>query len=373
MIFSYVSEARRIFARRLKIIFTGVKEYDGDDVQICRNIIDDCWNEDKEYFMTSSGHFSEFYARDFGWGAKSLVRMGYKEKVVKTLDYALGIYRKHGAIEQTIDPKGRPFTYPEKYSPDALAFLIRSIRRCRPNELIDKYKHLLNWEIEKYYDLVIEKDTGLVRRDRSFNSMKDYSERLSSCHDNVMTGILSEMLSRIKVLHNPFKKYNYPKLIMEHFWTGEYFLDDLSGDTTICGDAQVLPFWSKLIQDRDILRRTVQTVREVELDKPFPLKFTRSKVKNQKMIKEEIFAGDYQRTAIWPHIGMMYIDIVRRLYPDLAVFYLNQYKNLIEEHGNFLEVFTQDGKPFKNMWFYTDESMIWAANYLYLKKKLGFI
>lgn len=370
MILSYFTEARRIFGRRLKIIFTGVKEYEGNDTQICRRIIEDCYNKRKGYFMTSSGHFSEFYARDFGWTAKSLVRLGYKDQVRKTLDYALGIYRKHGAVEQTIDPKGKPFTYPEKYSPDALAFIIRSIRRCRPNNLIDKYKDFLNSEIDKYYELVIEKDTGLVRRDISFNSMKDYSERLSSCHDNVLTGILSETLRRYRVLHNPFRKYNYPKLIMDNFWTGRYFLDDLSGDKTVCGDAQVLPFWSKLITDRNILRQIILTIREVGLDKPFPLKFTRGRAKSQKMVKEEFFAGNYQRDAVWPHIGMMYIDIVRKLYPDLAIFYLNQYRNIINENSNFLEVFDSEGKPFRNIWFYTDESMIWAANYLYLKTRL---
>lgn len=370
MILSYITEARRIFGRRLKIIFTGVKQYGGDDIQICRRIIENCYNKESGYFMTSCGHFSEFYARDFGWTAKALVRLGYKERVQKTLDYALDIYKKHGSIEQTIDPKGKPFTYPAKYSPDALTFIIRSIRHCRPNALIEKYKDFLNREIEKYYELVIEKDTGLVRRDISFNSMKDYSERFSSCHDNVVTGILSETLKKYRVLYNPFKKYNYPRLIMDHFWTGRYFLDDLSGDKTICGDAQVLPFWSKMINDREILLQVVKTIREVGLDKPFPLKFTLGRAKNQKMIKEEFFAGNYQRDSVWPHIGMMYIDIVRKLYPDLAIFYLDQYRNVIKEYSNFLEVFDCDGKPFKNMWFYSDESMIWAANYLYLKMKL---
>ncbi|MBN2134248.1 MAG: hypothetical protein JW737_00810 [Acidobacteria bacterium] len=370
MILSYFNEAKRIFKRRLKVLFTGIKDYDGDDEIICHSILADCYNTEKNYFMVSSGHFSEFYARDFGWCAKSLVRLGYKEQVINTLDYALGVYKQFGSIESTIDPGGKPFTYPEKYSPDALAFIIRSIHRSRPNNLLDKYKNLLNWEIEKYYETVVDKDTGLVRRDADFGSMKDYSVRISSCYDNVMTGILADMLKRIRVLYNPFKKHNYTNLIIDNFWTGDYFLDDLSGDKTICGDSNVMPFWGRVVLDKKMIRKMIETVRSEGLDRPFPLKFTAKRLRSKKMIREEFFAGDYQRDAIWPHIGMMYIDVVRQVDDYLARFYMNQYQEIIMRYRNFLEVYTSSGKPFQNLWFYTDESMLWAANYLYLRGKI---
>ena len=42
------------------------------------------------------------------------------------------------------------------------------------------------------------------------------------------------------------------------------------------------------------------------------------------------------------------------------------YKNLIEKHGNFLEVFDANGKPFSTPFYYCDSGMLWAANYLVL-------
>jgi len=39
---------------------------------------------------------------------------------------------------------------------------------------------------------------------------------------------------------------------------------------------------------------------------------------------------------------------------------------LIEQHGNFLEVFDSKGKPFSTPFYYCDSGMLWAANYLTL-------
>ncbi len=35
-----------------------------------------------------------------------------------------------------------------------------------------------------------------------------------------------------------------------------------------------------------------------------------------------------------------------------------------------LEVYDRNGKPFSTLFYHTDESMLWCANYLYLKKML---
>jgi len=366
----YVPEARRIFFRRLKVLFNGVQRYEGPDVDICRSIIDDCYNKEKEYFMTSNGHFCEFYVRDFGWSVESLLKLGYGERVRKTLEYVMETFEDYGSIEQVIDPYGRPFTYPLNYSPDAVSFLIRSLNLADSIDLIERHKDLLNRELINCFKMVVDKRTGLVRRDRAFVSMKDYSLRVSSCYDNVMIGMLSEDLKEIGILENPFARCDYRKLLIENFWTGEYFLDDLSKHQIICGDANVIPFWTSLIKRRDMLRKAMYTIMQEGLANPFPLRFTDKRYNEQKMVWEEFFAGDYQRSAIWPHIGMMFIDLMRKIDIDYARNYLGRYQKLIEKYRNFLEVYNRKGKPFSTVWFYTDESMIWAANYLYLKETI---
>jgi len=369
----YLSEALRILLRKFKVKFRGIKKYEDNDESICTRIIRDCYNKEDNYFMTSNGHFSEFYARDFGWCVQALLRLGYREEVINTLDYALRTYKRQGRIEQIISPEHRAFTFPHKYSPDALAFIIRSLKLARAKKLIQKHRVFLNQEIKRYYNTVIDRVTGLVRKDKSFSSMRDYAIRQSSCYDNVMTGVLANDLKELRVLDNPFKKYDYKKLLIDNFWTGTYFLDDLSGNKIICGDANVLPFWSGLIKDKKMLRRAVKSIRREGLDKPFPLKYTSKRFKEQKMINIEFIAGDYERDAIWAHIGMMFIEMVSMIDKELAEKYLNQYTQQIKKHKNFLEVYDRNGRPFKTWFYYADEGMLWAANYLYLKKKLKFL
>jgi hypothetical protein len=367
----YISESARMFLRRIRVGFKGTHKYCGDADAICKQIIDSCYDKEKKYFMVSNsrGHFCEFYARDFGWCTEALLTLGYEKEVISTLDYALHVYEKHGRIEQSISPSGKPFTFPNKYSPDALAFLIRSLRLAKASDLVKKYKGFLNNEIQHYYDLVIDKNTGLVRNDKTFSSMKDHALRHSSCYDNVITGMLAQDLT-VLGLNNPFKKWNYKKLLISNFWRREYFLDDLSGIKIICGDANVLPFWSGLITDKALLRKVINTIRSEGLDKPFPLKYASKKFKEHEMITGEILASGYERNSIWAHIGFMYIKIVSQVDIKLAIEYLGQYKKQIELYHNFLELYNSNGKPFRALLYYADEGMLWCANYLYLSKKL---
>jgi hypothetical protein len=371
---SYFPEGLRMLRRRIRVLFKGLKQYPGSAEQIADNIIKDCYNKEKKYFMISSkqGHFCEFYCRDFGWCTEALLWLGYRKEVLNTLSYALRIYEHYGKVEQAISSIGTPFTFPNKYSPDALAFLIRSLKLAKAHGLIKEHKDFLNMEIRRYYELVIDKEKGLVYENRSFSSMKDYAVRQSSCYDNVITGMLANDLQEIKILDNPFRKYDYKKIIIENFWDDKegYFLDDLSHNRFICGDANVFPFWSGLITDKEKLRRAIQSIRNEGLDQPLPLKYTRKKFKENKMIVEVALADGYERDTVWAHIGLMYIKIVAEVDRDLARKYLEQYTKQIEQHHTFLELYNSKGKPFCTPLYYADEGMLWVANYLYLKNLL---
>ena len=101
----YFSEVMRMFLRKLKVKFKGINRYKGNDESICAQIIRDCYNRDKNYFMVSNGHFCEFYARDFGWCTQALLSLGYRREVLNTLDYALSRCKSYGRIEQAISPR----------------------------------------------------------------------------------------------------------------------------------------------------------------------------------------------------------------------------------------------------------------------------
>ena len=85
------------------------------------------------------------------------------------------------------------------------------------------------------------------------------------------------------------------------------------------------------------------------------------------MIAEEVLASGYEHNSAWAHVGLMYIRIVAEVDKTLARKYLEQYKKQIEKYHTFLELYSPDGKPFSTLLYYSDEGILWIANYLYIK------
>jgi len=354
----------RMFFRRINVGIRGTKKYSGGSEEICKKIIEDCWNG--KYFMTSAGHFSDFYTRDFGWCCESLIKLGYREKVKSTLEYALRNFRRKGYVTTTINTNGVAYDFP-CYAVDSLAYLIRSLKLLRDREIVENNEEFLNKQVRLFYELVVDKNSGLVKKDTHFSSMKDHAVRKSSCYDNCMVGMLSLELSKLKI-ENPLKKWNYAKLIKENFWNGDYFLDDLSGTSHIAGDAQIIPFYSGLVNDNKMLRKCLEVIKKEGLDKPVPLRYSKIRLK-QELIYLHLLASNYEKNTCWQHLGMMFLDVLSRFDREKLGEYLNIIQMVIERDKNFLEVYCPNGKPYSNIFYYADEGMLWASVYLRLKKK----
>jgi len=361
----YLSEAYRIFKRKLNVNKKGIKKYKGNAKEICKQIVKDCWNG--KYFQTSAGHFSEFYMGDFGWCVDSLVILGYKKEVNKTLSYALSIYSKKG-LKTTITPNEKTVDI-FAYGPDTLAFLIRSLRVTNAKNLINKYKSFLINEINLLFRKYFNPETGLIYEDKKLSSIKDHSIRKSSTYDNMMVAMLSDELNKLN-FYNPFKKYDIKKSIKQNLWNGKFFYDDLNKKQYVTGDSNVFPFWTEVFKDKKMLKSCIESIKKANLDKPFPLKFSDKNYKHKKRFIG-IFAKSYQDDSIWTHIGLLYISLIKKIDKKLAKYYINKYTKIIEENKNYLEIFDSKGKPFKTLFYYSDESMLWAANYLTLIQELS--
>jgi hypothetical protein len=175
--------------------------------------------------------------------------------------------------------------------------------------------------------------------------------------------MLSAELNKLK-LKNPLKKYNYKKAIKHLFWTGEYFVNDLSGNhEEVTGDSNVFPFWLGIFTEKTMLKKAVKKMQETKLDEPFPLKYSTAKNKHNFIFVEK-FVPNYETNTCWMHMGPLYVQIVKKIDKKKAKEYKKKYKELIETNRNFLELFDNKGKPFKSQFYYADESMLWAANYL---------
>ncbi len=358
-IFDYFTQGSRIFATgwKNKIL---PKKYSGDAEEICEQIVNDCWNG--RYLQTSTTNFPQFWTRDFGWCTKSLLNLQHKDQIHHTLRYALNHFKQHQKVTTTITPGGKPFDFPT-FAVDSLPWLIHSIKISKFPYY--SFKDFLNKEIQKLYNKVINQHTGLVKPEINFSSIKDFAVRKSSCYDNCLVALLAKDLKGMEHLHNPFEKFSYPELIKRHFWSGEYFYDDLSQQKYVAGDANLFPFALGIITDKDMLHSAMKKIHEAGLDEPFPLKYTAGK-KEASFIWQEVFLHNYESNAIWMHMGLLYVKLLQEVDKERAKQYKERYKQLIEQHKNFLEVFDEKGKPFSTPFYYCDSGMLWAANYLTL-------
>ena len=236
---TYLMEGSRIFLSSWKHRLNP-KMYEGTAEDICRQIVKDCWNG--TYFQTSTGNFSQFWTRDFGWCTQSLLSLGYDQEVHKTLRYALNRFMKYNAVTSTITPQGKPYNFP-KQAVDSLPWLIHSIKASKFTYY--PYKGFLNKQIHAFFETFVNPHTGLIKPELYVSSMKDFAKRKSSCYDNCMVARLAKDIEKLG-LDNPFKEFNYPSLIKRHFWSGTYFYDDLTKKDYIAGDANIFPIRNKI-------------------------------------------------------------------------------------------------------------------------------
>jgi hypothetical protein len=275
----------------------------------------------------------------------------------------LSIYSSHNILATAITPGGTPI-HVFDYAPDSLPMLLLSIREAQALDLLEIYKPFINMQVEYYYTRVLDEQTGMVRDER-FSSMKDNFRRHSSCYDNCMLAMLKDELAKLKI-ENPFGLYDFRKVIIDNFWNGKYFFDDMKKEAYLAGDANTFPFWCNVV-DEKLFSSCLKAIRKEGLDKPFPLKYTIGNPRKP-VFPLSLVLPDYETNTQWLHLGLCFLEIVKR--NDTRAFkkYMDSYTMLIEKHRNLLEVFNPDGTVFKRRLYACDESMIWAAKFLELSE-----
>ncbi len=355
-----ITEGLRFGSRAIKARFTKPKTYLGDAPQICKQIIQECWNGTD--YQTSTGNFPQFWMRDFGLCVDALLALGYRDNVLSTLSFALENYKKAGKVTTFITKQGKCRDFPT-YAVDTLPFLFRCLKQAHAPELLTQYKEFLQEQCHVFYHTVFDQKTNLVKRDRHFSSLKDHYIRKSSCYDNCMVAMLTQDATALGLVH-PFAGYNFPQIIKDAFWTGTYFLDDLSGKYHVAADANIFPFWCGIFSDKAMLAASITEMQSAGLDKPFPVKYTQHRIKEQELFFPSFFAPNYEGNAIWTHLGFCFLDIVMQADKKQAEGYIADYAKLIEKHANVLEVFHPDGTPYKRLFYFRDDGLLWAVKFL---------
>ena len=358
-----LSEGIRIFKRRMSLRKNRIKEYKGNPEEIAGQIIEDCWNG--TYFQTSAGHFQAFYIRDFAYSIKHLISLGYKERVKKTLEFAIGKYYEEKRITTTITKKHKCVDV-FAFSTDSLPLLLYSIDVCGCNHLIEKYRTFLNEQIEIYLNRVVDKGNFLVKPYRYFSTIKDNFLRYSSTYSNSMLALLKEEARKFK-LKFKYDNIDYASLIKTKLWSGSYFYDSLKMKDP-SGDANTFPYWTKTITDKEMFKKSYESIKAQELDKPMPLRYTNKSAKSNLFFN--LLVPNYEGDVVWIHLGLCFIDVLFEYSKKDAKEYLLMYREKIKEYKNFLEVYNKNGKPYSSLFYFSDESLIWVSTYLDLYRKL---
>jgi len=354
-----------------------IKRHRGEPNDICRQIIADCFDKKRGYFMVSRGHFQEFYMRDFGMCVEALLALGHADKVLLTLTYALSRFKKYNKVTTTINDDGHPVNF-FAYPCDSLPFLIRTIRVIKQHtksnnlrvleNIIFDYREFLERQVDIYVAELFDFQTGMVKERKNCSSIRDHTHLNSSTYANSMAGMLSIELDLLG-WPNPLHDIPIGKKIYKHRWRNMYFRTDASNDITVTADANVFPFYCGVIKSNDMLRKAIETMQRAKLDHPFPLKYANKNSWRGKNLAA-LLAPNYEGTAIWAHLGLCYLYVLDGFDDALLKKHLRQYFLNIKQWGNFLEVYQPDGKrPYKSVLYFCDADMLWASMYLHLARK----
>jgi hypothetical protein len=365
--FRYVKEGLHMFRRHRRVQKDGFARLSGvTGEEIVRSLLVKLWNG--KFFQTDLGNYPQFYSRDFGMVLPALLHLGFRDKARKTLAYALDVYAKAGKVTSHITSDGKAVNFPPAYSPDSVAYLLKSVRLIDDAALLKKHKHFLQRVIDDFADRVLD-GQGRVRRGAHFAGMRDHAVRDASCYDTVMAAVVQREADLLD-LEYTYSNVDYQEILLEDYWNGRYFDNDMT-DNTFAADANVMPFWHNIIVDKEKLQSVINHIQKHHLDKPFPLKYVRRVEEQGKTIIFNMFSKNWQANSIWPMIGLPYIDIVMRVDKNLALKYYDEYKSLIEKYGTFLEVYDKRGLPYESSFFSSGEGMIWAAMWLVQGEELG--
>ncbi len=352
-----IREGIKLIFNSLKRKITGSRKFKGNAKQICKKIIEQCWNG--KYLLNSLGNYREFWARDFGLSVEALVNLGYIKEAKETIKYALEKYSKKGKITTTIHNNGKLFNFPVKlYSPDSVAHMFYSLKILKAKDLLKEYRTFLQKEVNKFFEKTLDKKTGLIKK-KKYSSMRDFVATKASCYDCTIMFWMSK-LARELGFKTP--KLNKEKFIRE-YWNKEYFKNGLN-EKHFTADANIMPFWTGIIKDKKKLQKVINKIEKEKLNEPLALKYTN--YKKEKHLFYEILAPTWERNKVWTNAGLMYLLILAKNDKKRCKKEIKKYQ-IVEKQGTMYECY--DGlKPYKNLLYLSDDGMMWCINLPYVMK-----
>ena len=351
---------------RLRRQFRGHTRHPGDARSIVRACIEACWNG--RTFTASPGHFDMFWTRDLSFSTPSLVRLGHRERVHTSLAYALDVWTsRRSHITTTIHYFDRPGDVFE-YGVDSLPLFMSALRATGAHDLVEQHRPWLQAEVDRFYRLVVDPTTGLVRSDRKFSAHRDTVVNRSNAYGNTMVALLAKTIEETGWLASPFERHfegDYGRILLDHFWVDDHFRDAL-GDDTVSGEANIWPFYTGVIADPAIVAPALRHLAANGFCDPYPLRYETSRRPEREVWLTRHILPDYQGSTVWTSLGAMYLQVLRTIDRGLAASETARYVDWIERDGTFWEVMNSQGQNWVSpRWIMIgEESLLWSAIFL---------
>jgi hypothetical protein len=348
---------------RLRRQFLGHTRHPGDAAAIIRACVDACWNG--RTFTASPGHFDMFWTRDLSFSVPSLLRLGHGDRVLASMAHALDIWtRRRSHITTTIHYFDRPGDAYE-YGVDSLPLFLAALRSAGAHGLVERHHDWLQAEIDHFVERVVDATTGLVRHDRTYSGHRDTVTNRSNTFGNTMVALLAKTIAETGWFRSPLEHFfegDYGRLLRRHFWAGDHFRDAL-GEETVSGEANIWPFYTGVVSDPEMVAQALAYLDENGFCDPFPVRYEVSRRPEREVWVTRYLLPDYQMNSVWTSLGSMYLQLLRRVDPDLAARQTARYVDLIERDGTFWEVLDKDGRHYvSRTWIMIgEESMLWSA------------
>jgi hypothetical protein len=362
---------------RVRIVraLRGHQRHQGSAEQILRAGLERCWSG--RYLTASPGHYRQFWTRDTGFAAPALVRLEepWPTRLLLTLEWAIGVWRRRRShVTTTINPLLRMPVDLFDFGVDSLPLLLASLRSLElgggatgaaATRLVEANRDWLTVEIDRYVRTVVDPTSGLVRTDRHFSAHRDTFRNRSTAYANTMVALLGRTVAETGWGPNVLGRWfegDWGSLLRRHFWLGDRFRDRLGSDET-SGEANVWPFFTGLVEDREMLSAAMATLEREGYTTPVPLRFAARHGHDGLMLVFRLWSAEYQTTTAWTSLGSMYLSLLREVDPAKAARLFETMRVQIERDGTFWEVIDRHGRGWRSRTrlSVSDVSMLWGA------------
>lgn len=365
---AYATSAVRILRRAAR----GHVRHPGTAASILPAVLERCW--DGRRYAASGGHFRQLWARDLGFSAPALVRLGHGARVDASLAWALQAWSRAGRITTTIFPGARPADVWD-LGVDSLPLVVRALRATPGGErLVERHAALLAAEVRRFGASVVDPATGLVRVDRRFSTHRDTVDSRGNAYANAMVALLERDLRETGWFAAPFPPGSADRLVAA-FWRGDHFAEGPRGTPShdlVTGDANVVPFWLGVVPDDLGAGAMLDALDAAGLTAPLPLRYGPQPPAAEDRV-QRLVVPDYQGAAIWTSLGAMATEVALRVDSPRGERWLRGHLAVVERDGTLWEVLDGGRRPYRGrlgLWR-ADEAMLWAALFLDLLERPG--